>query len=49
MNLSELQEMVRGREAWCATVHGWQRAGHDLATKQQQNGRNIKNINYCLL
>ena len=22
MNLSELQEMVRGREAWYATVHG---------------------------
>ena len=22
MNLSELQEMVRGREAWSAAVHG---------------------------
>ena len=22
MNLSKLQEMVRGREAWCAAVHG---------------------------
>ena len=22
MNLSKLQEMVRDREAWCATVHG---------------------------
>ena len=22
MNLGQLQEMVRGREAWCATVHG---------------------------
>ena len=22
MNLSELQEMVKDREAWCATVHG---------------------------
>ena len=22
MNLSELQEMVKDRKAWCATVHG---------------------------
>ena len=22
MNLSELREMVRNREAWCAAVHG---------------------------
>ena len=22
MNLGKLQEMVRGREAWCAAVHG---------------------------
>ena len=22
MNLSELQELVRNREAWCAAVHG---------------------------
>ena len=22
MNLSELQEIVKDREAWCATVHG---------------------------
>ena len=22
MNLGELQEMVRDREAWCAAVHG---------------------------
>jgi len=22
MNLGEVQEIVRGREAWCATVHG---------------------------
>ena len=22
MNLGKLQEMVRNREAWCATVHG---------------------------
>ena len=29
MNLSQLWEMVKDREAWCATVHGWQRVGHD--------------------
>ena len=22
MNLSKLREIVKGREAWCATVHG---------------------------
>ena len=32
MNLSELQEMVRGREAWHAAVHGVKRVGHNLAT-----------------
>ena len=34
MSLSKLQEMVKNREAWCAAV---QRAGHDLATEQQQS------------
>ena len=33
MSLSKLQEMVKNREAWCAAV---QRAGHDLATEQNQ-------------
>ena len=27
-------EMVKDREAWCATAHGWQRVRHDLATEQ---------------
>ena len=31
MNLGQLQEMVRDREVWCATVHGvaksWTRLG----------------------
>ena len=28
-SLSELRELVTGREAWCAAVHGLQRVGHD--------------------
>ena len=33
MNLSKLQEIVKDRDAWCATVHGVARVGHNLATK----------------
>ena len=29
MNLGKLQEMVRDREVWCATVHGSRRVGHN--------------------
>ena len=29
MNLSKLQEMVKGGEAWHAAVHGAARVGHD--------------------
>ena len=35
MSLSKLQEILRDTEAWHAAVHGLQRAGHDLATKEQ--------------
>ena len=34
LNLSKLQEMVKDREAWHATVHGVTRVRHDLATEQ---------------
>ena len=36
MNLSKLRETVKDREAWCATVHGVERVGHNRATEQQQ-------------
>ena len=34
--MGKLQEMVRDREAWSATVHGLQRVRHDLVTEQKQ-------------
>ena len=36
MSLSKYWEIVKDREAWSVAVHGIQRAGHDLATEQQQ-------------
>ena len=36
MHLSKLWEIVEDRGAWRAAVHGLQRAGHNLATEQQQ-------------
>ena len=36
MSLSKLQEIVKDREAWCATSMGSQRVSHDLANEQQQ-------------
>ena len=33
VNLGELQELVRDREAWLAAIHGLQRVGHDRETE----------------
>ena len=35
--LGQTPEDGEDREAWCATVHGSQRVGHDLATEQQKS------------
>ena len=37
MNLSKLQVTTQDKGAGCAAVHGSQRVGHDLATKQQNS------------
>ena len=37
MNLGKLQNRVRDREAWRATIHGVQRVRNDWATEQQHN------------
>ena len=33
MSLSDLQELVMDREAWCAVINGIESVGHDLETE----------------
>ena len=44
MNLSKLWETVKDRGAWRVAVHGFQRAGHDLETEQQQQSGIYKTL-----
>ena len=50
MNLDQLQEMVRGREAWCATVHGvaksWTRLDNRTTTTTISD---VEHFFLCLL
>ena len=36
-DLRKLLDIVKGREAWQASVHGVKRVGHDLPTGQQDD------------
>ena len=46
MYLSKLQEIVKDREAWHASVHGAAKVKHNWATEQQQKRMNFKAIRY---
>ena len=43
MSLSKFQEMVKDREAWCATVHGVTES--DMTKKLNKNKNKIHKIN----
>ena len=38
-NLSKTWEIAKGREAWCAVVHGHTKRQDNLVTEQQQKGQ----------
>ena len=44
MNLTKLQEIVKDREAWHATVHGVTKSQTQITTEQQQFARWKKKI-----
>ena len=44
MSLSKLQEIVKDREAWSATVHGVAKSQTQITTEQQQFARWKKKI-----
>ena len=51
MNLSQLQEIVKDREAWHAAVHGVTTVRQDLATEQRVPSTcysNLKRISFIL-
>ena len=49
MNLGKLQEMVRDRESWCATVHGdeksWTQLNNSLGQVLQYQDIHTKYLN----
>ena len=48
MNLSKLQEIVKDRGAWCATVHGVTKSQTQLATEEQQKSRKTLKVSiFC--
>ena len=48
MNVNELQEILKDRGAWCASVHGIQKAGHDLVT-EPLNHKNYMFLDFFIL
>ena len=46
MSLNKLWEIVKGRETWCAKVHGTGK-GHNLVTEHQEPFRVLDRHIYC--